>query len=343
MSAAGTITTVAGTGTFGFSGDGGPAIAAQLGGPSGVAVTADGDILVADRINNRVRAVDAGLTPPAPLSADLAIVKTDAPDPVIVGQAITYTLSVTNNGPDAATGVQATDVLPAGVTFNVVGTSASCINVSGTVTCDFGAVANAATETATIVVTANQAGSVSNTASVDGAQADPTASNDQSTATTQINAAPPSPVVNCLAAPPAGAIVGTSRADTINGTTGPDVIFGGRGGDTIKGRGGNDVICAGAGDDNVDGGDGDDRLDGANGNDMMSGGLGNDKLFGGECIDRLFGNDGDDELFGGADRDFLTGGAGNDKLDGGAGRGDDCRGNAGTDTAVGCEQTNVIP
>src|SRR3954469_2918896 len=51
------IFTVAGNGTFGFSGDGGPATAAQLYNPSSVSPTADGGFLIADANNNRVRRV----------------------------------------------------------------------------------------------------------------------------------------------------------------------------------------------------------------------------------------------------------------------------------------------
>jgi hypothetical protein len=53
----GTITTVAGTGTPGFSGDGGPATEAHLNLPYSVAVTADGGFLIADAGNRRVRRV----------------------------------------------------------------------------------------------------------------------------------------------------------------------------------------------------------------------------------------------------------------------------------------------
>ena len=56
VSATGTITTVAGT-TRGLSGDNGAATAAQLSGPFGVAVTADGGFLIADTGNARVRKV----------------------------------------------------------------------------------------------------------------------------------------------------------------------------------------------------------------------------------------------------------------------------------------------
>ena len=54
----GTITTVAGTGVEGHSGDGGPATSAQLHGPGGLAVDAAGNLYIADQGNYRVRRVD---------------------------------------------------------------------------------------------------------------------------------------------------------------------------------------------------------------------------------------------------------------------------------------------
>jgi uncharacterized protein (TIGR03437 family) len=54
----GSITTIAGFGTPGFSGDGGPAVRAALDHPRGVAVAPDGTIYIADTGNNRVRKVD---------------------------------------------------------------------------------------------------------------------------------------------------------------------------------------------------------------------------------------------------------------------------------------------
>ena len=59
-----TITTVAGTGSSGFSGDGGAATAAQLDEPFGVAIDSDGDIYIADSGNHRVRKVDVSADPP---------------------------------------------------------------------------------------------------------------------------------------------------------------------------------------------------------------------------------------------------------------------------------------
>lgn len=53
----GVIHTVAGNGTLGFAGDGGPAINAELNSPSGVAVDAAGNIYIADTFNQRIRMV----------------------------------------------------------------------------------------------------------------------------------------------------------------------------------------------------------------------------------------------------------------------------------------------
>ena len=55
----GIITTVAGNGTWGYSGDGGPATSAELSGPSGVAVDSSGNLFIADLGNSRIRRVDA--------------------------------------------------------------------------------------------------------------------------------------------------------------------------------------------------------------------------------------------------------------------------------------------
>ena len=54
----GVITTVAGAGTTGFSGDGGLATSAQISGVNGLAVDKTGNLYIADPFNNRVRRVD---------------------------------------------------------------------------------------------------------------------------------------------------------------------------------------------------------------------------------------------------------------------------------------------
>jgi uncharacterized protein (TIGR03437 family) len=57
----GVITTVAGNGTYGYSGDNGPATSAQLNGPWSVAVDPAGNLYVADYVNNRIRRISNGV------------------------------------------------------------------------------------------------------------------------------------------------------------------------------------------------------------------------------------------------------------------------------------------
>jgi uncharacterized repeat protein (TIGR01451 family) len=58
-----------------------------------------------------------------PLTADLRLLMTDAPDPVIERSPLTYTLVITNVGPATATGIKITDTLPASVNFITATTS----------------------------------------------------------------------------------------------------------------------------------------------------------------------------------------------------------------------------
>jgi sugar lactone lactonase YvrE len=62
VTADGTISTVAGSGQYGYAGDGGPAISAQLKSPAGVAVDRTGNLYIADRYNYCVRKVTPGGT-----------------------------------------------------------------------------------------------------------------------------------------------------------------------------------------------------------------------------------------------------------------------------------------
>ena len=59
VDSSGVITTVAGNGTGGFSGDGGAAVAARLSSPEGVALDGSGNLYIADKGNGRIRKVDA--------------------------------------------------------------------------------------------------------------------------------------------------------------------------------------------------------------------------------------------------------------------------------------------
>ena len=118
-------------------------------------------------------------------SIDLAVVKSvDVPSPN-EGSTINYEIVLTNNGPDTASSVELTDVLPAGVTFvSSVATQGSYS--SGTGLWTVGSVANAASDTLVITATVDAGtggSSIVNTASVTGSdQADSNLGNDSDTA-----------------------------------------------------------------------------------------------------------------------------------------------------------------
>ena len=108
--------------------------------------------------------------------ADLSLTKTMAPDPSLAGGEVTSVLSVSNDGPNAATGVVVTDQLPAGVTYVSATTpQGSCAQAGGIVTCQLGTVPDGATVDVEVVVAVpsdSTANSVVNVASVGSATAD---------------------------------------------------------------------------------------------------------------------------------------------------------------------------
>jgi uncharacterized repeat protein (TIGR01451 family) len=123
--------------------------------------------------------------------ADLEIEKT-GPATVVSGGQITYTIAVTNNGPNAATNVVVTDVLPAGVSFvSATPTQGSCSLLAATVTCNLGTLANIATATISLVVNVNapDGTSIVNTASADSDETDPSPANATDTAAVVVGAA----------------------------------------------------------------------------------------------------------------------------------------------------------
>ena len=119
------------------------------------------------------------------LPSQLDLTKTANPSPAMVGQNLTYTITVKNTGLDTAQAVTVSDPLPTSMTFGSVGaTQGDCSQVNGLVTCHVGALTKGATATVTIVVTPTAQGSISNTAFANGANRDTV----QGSATTTITA-----------------------------------------------------------------------------------------------------------------------------------------------------------
>ena len=122
------------------------------------------------------------------LDVDLGIVKT-GPAVYTPGGAISYTLTVTNNGPGASSGYLVTDALPAGIT-GATSPTVGCAVTAGVLRCALAALAAGATRTITVngTVAAATTGLLTNAAGVRGNERDPNPANDQSTTTAAFSA-----------------------------------------------------------------------------------------------------------------------------------------------------------
>lgn len=120
--------------------------------------------------------------------ADLALAMSDAPDPVTNGNNVTYTLTITNNGPDTATGVTLADTLPSsGATFVSATPSQGNCYGTGPVNCSLGDIANGANATVSVVLQTTATGVISNSATVSTTVTDPNSGNDTTGENTTVN------------------------------------------------------------------------------------------------------------------------------------------------------------
>ncbi len=116
-------------------------------------------------------------------TADLGISKSADGQLALPGGSLTYTIDVTNLGPDPATDVVVTDTLPDGASYQ----SDSCGStvVGSVLTWTVGELAVDAFESCEVVVTISDVSALENTATVTAAEEDPDASNNSSTAAPQ--------------------------------------------------------------------------------------------------------------------------------------------------------------
>ena len=149
-------------------------------------------------------------------SADMGIAMAGSPSSVIIGGNVTYTITVTNNGPNGTTNVTVTDALPAGVTYVSATPSQGTCNGTSTVTCNLGTMSNGSTATMSLIVTTTAANAtLTNTASVTSGITDSTPANNTATASTVVNN--PVPAISSLS-PSWAALGGAAFTLTINGS-----------------------------------------------------------------------------------------------------------------------------
>jgi len=149
---------------------------------------------------------------------DLSITKSGSPATQTLGDGnITWTMVVTNHGPNDDSGVTITDPMPAGNTFVSATTTKGSCTGGGILTCTIGKMAAGESVTITLVTTPSAAGTQTNTAKASGNRAETNTSNNTATATVQVTG-PLTPVF-CIAVSkvtPKQLFVGRKTALTIH-------------------------------------------------------------------------------------------------------------------------------
>ena len=124
-------------------------------------------------------------------AADLSVAQTDSPDPATARGQVTYSVTVGNGGPAAASSVTLTDVLPDATFVSATPSQGTCSRAGkgrrdGTLTCELGALASGGSATVAIVVSPSKAGTITNVASVRSSQPDGNGANNTSAESTTV-------------------------------------------------------------------------------------------------------------------------------------------------------------
>jgi uncharacterized repeat protein (TIGR01451 family) len=141
--------------------------------------------------------------PGPPPAADLQIVKTASAATVPVGSAVTYSLTVSNNGPNTATGVTVRDTLPGGVTFvSAAGAGWQESEAAGIVTFTTGSLAAGASSTLAVNILApSSPGAITNISTVTSNTPDSNPNNNTSQVTVAVVVPPPTGISQQVYAP----------------------------------------------------------------------------------------------------------------------------------------------
>lgn len=207
---------------IGYEGDGINAL--KAGEPEQLAMSPDGRFLYVGVSNsvNGVITFDA--------SADVSIVVKDSPEAVLPGGSVTYTATVSNEGPADANVVQAIFTLPDGVQYvsgSVGVPGGSCAQADNTVACEVGKLVTGASAPITVKVTAPVvAAELTLEANVSAAQVDPDAANNADSEATSVSENAGEPGSGDSSGGPAGSSPTTGASPTSDTGGGGGALFG---------------------------------------------------------------------------------------------------------------------
>ncbi len=120
-------------------------------------------------------------------AADVAVSIVDTPDPVVLTSNLTYVITATNSGPNTATNVVVTQILPVGATVLSVTVSQGTTNLSsGSLVCNLGTLTVGRSATITVKLKPTNTGTLNTTATITAGQADPNPANNSATASTLV-------------------------------------------------------------------------------------------------------------------------------------------------------------
>lgn len=118
---------------------------------------------------------------------DISLILTDTPDPVRLGEPLTYQLTITNTGPSSATGVMLTNLLPANaelISFDT--TPGQCHNELGQIICQLGTLAANQTANVTVVVRPLTSSTITNRADITRTETDANPANNRAITYTSV-------------------------------------------------------------------------------------------------------------------------------------------------------------
>jgi len=141
--------------------------------------------------------------------ADLVLTQTATPEPVNAGSTLTYSLVVSNQGPDMATGVQLSDRLPLIAGFvSATASQGSCTQLGSVVSCNLSNLAAGHSATITLTVLPDFSGLITNATGVFANELDPNFSNNTATAiSTVLTGATATATITVVANPLTGGTV----------------------------------------------------------------------------------------------------------------------------------------